>query len=89
MQPLPLPTPAAPVFRAVADSAVLAEFGSRIEIPAHQAVLRLDEARTIQALAVGAALATRAERRLREAYDYEGTAIKVVYRARTEDDSRS
>lgn len=44
MQPLPLPTPAAPVFRAVADSAVLAEFGSRIEVPAHQAVLRLDEA---------------------------------------------
>lgn len=29
------------------------------------------------------------ERRLREAYDFEGTAIKLVYRARTEDDSRS
>ena len=29
------------------------------------------------------------ERRLRDAYDFEGTAIKLVYRARTEDDSRS
>jgi len=29
------------------------------------------------------------ERTLREAYDFEGTAIKVVFRARSEDDSRS
>ena len=29
------------------------------------------------------------ERRLREACDFEGTAIKLVYRARSEDDSRS
>ena len=28
------------------------------------------------------------ERRLREAYDFEGTAIKMVYKARAEDDSR-
>lgn len=44
MQPPSLPSPVAPVFRAVADSAVLAEFGSQIEAPAHDAVLRLDEA---------------------------------------------
>lgn len=44
MQSPALPTPGAPVFRAVADCAVLAEFGSRIEGPVHEAVLRLDEA---------------------------------------------
>jgi len=29
------------------------------------------------------------ERRIREAYDYEGTAIKLVFRARSEDDSHT
>lgn len=40
----PQPSPAAPLFRAVADRAVLVEFGTQISGPAHDAVLRLDEA---------------------------------------------
>ncbi|MEO6301148.1 MAG: allophanate hydrolase subunit 1 [Paracoccaceae bacterium] len=38
------PTPAAPIFRAVAERAVLVEFGTIIDKPTHAAVLKLDQA---------------------------------------------
>ena len=38
------PSPQQPVFRPVADHALLIDFGTRIDGPAHDAVLRLDQA---------------------------------------------
>jgi inhibitor of KinA len=39
-----LPTPAAPIFRPIAERAVLVEFGTALDDDAHAAVLRLDQA---------------------------------------------
>lgn len=46
-----LPTPEHPVFRPVAERAVLVEFGTALGAPAHDAVLRLDQALASQPFA--------------------------------------
>ncbi|MDB5665153.1 allophanate hydrolase subunit 1 [Cypionkella sp.] len=38
------PTPSAPIFRAIAERAVLVEFGTTLDQAAHDAVLRIDQA---------------------------------------------
>lgn len=42
------PTPSAPIFRPVAERAVLVEFGTTLDQAAHEAVLRLDQALAAQ-----------------------------------------
>ncbi len=42
------PTPNAPIFRPIAERAVLVEFGTKLDQAAHEAVLRLDQALAAQ-----------------------------------------
>lgn len=42
------PTPNAPIFRPIAERAVLVEFGTKLDHAAHEAVLRLDQALAAQ-----------------------------------------
>ena len=45
------PTPSAPIFRPIAERAVLVEFGTALDQAAHDAVLRLDQALAVQPFA--------------------------------------